>query len=331
MKKQLLLTILCIANLTFAQNTLTFESLTVPASGYFNGATAYSGSGNSEILTYQEGISNLYVNYTAVYDANGDFSYDYWNGFAYSNQTDMTTADWNNYSAYTVNGGGGANNSATYGFVYTYSGDTMTFDNPVILQNIFITNTVWAYKYMTGTDGTGTGTYTTDDYLKLTITAVTDNAGTLGDSSDDTLGASVDFYLADFTNGNSYIIDDWTNVDLSSLGTAVGLKFQIEALDTYTPYYFTMDDLTYEVVTAVNENNLANSVSIFPNPSNGKIAIKNIENANLTIFDLNGRQILSKNNCSFDETFNLSNLDSGIYFVNIQKENNTILKKLILN
>ena len=253
MKKQLLLLAVTFLFLTSCSSdddspsenttTVTFEELAVPDTGYFNGSTAYDvTTGGTQIISYEDNDANFYVNYTAVYN-NGNFQYDYWNGFAYSNQTDLTTASYTNYSAYSPNGGG-ANGSSVYGFVYTYSGDTMTFDQTVKVKSIQITNSVWAYKFMDGSDGTGHD-FTTDDFFKLTITAVLDDNSTLGDSSDDTLGDSIDFYLADFTNGNAYIIGDWTNVDLSTLGNVKGLKFTLEASDPLTPFYFAMDDLVY--------------------------------------------------------------------------------------
>jgi hypothetical protein len=328
MKKQLLLITLLIANFTFAQTTVNFESLTVPASGYFNGATEYAGSGESQIISYEEEMANFYVNYTAVYDNQGDFSYDYWNGFAYSNQTDLNTASYTNYSAYSPNGGG-ANGSTNYGFVYSYSGDTMTFDQVVNVQSIMITNSVWAYKFIDGSDGTGHD-FQAGDYFKLTITAVTDDGGTLGDSGDDTLGNSVDFYLADFTNGNSTIIGDWTNVDLSSLGNVKGLKFSMTATDNYTPYYFAMDDLVYSTTLSVSQNSLVNSIKMYPNPAKNSFSLSNIKNANVEVFALNGKRILAKNNCFNNESFVVSGVETGVYFVRITKDNKVITKKLII-
>jgi hypothetical protein len=321
MKTKLLIAVLFIANMLNAQ--ITFENLTVPAVGYFNGTTEYSGSGTEEIITYEDGIANFYVKYTDT------GTYDYWNGFAYSNQTDLTTASYTNYSAYSSNGGG-ANGSSNYCFVYSYASETMTFDDFVLVPTMQIANSVWGYRYMTGTDGVGTGTYETGDYLKLTITAVTDDNGTLGDNSDDTLGDSIDFYLADFTNGNSYIIDDWTTVDLSSLGNVKGLKFQLSSIDDMTPYYFAMDDIIYETLASTSDNSFANQIEMYPNPTIGKVTLNNVENSTITLIDINGRKVFSKENCLTKETISLQNIHSGIYFVKIENNNQVATKKLIV-
>ena len=327
MKKQLLLFTYFIANFIFAQTTVTFEGLTVPDSGYFNGETEYTATdGSGQIISYEDQMANFYVNYTAVYE-NGDFQYDYWNGFAYSNQTDLNTASYTNYSAYSPNGGG-ANGSSNYAFVYTYSGDTMTFDQTVNVQSVQITNSVWAYKFMDGSDGSGHD-FQTGDYFKLTITAVLDDNGTLGVSGDDTLGNSIDFYLADFTNGNAIIVGDWTNVDLSSLGNVKGLKFEMSASDSYTPYYFAMDDLVYSTTLSTTENDLISNIKMYPNPVNDVLNIQNCKDASITINDLNGKQIYSNTNCNQTEQINLSNYATGVYFAEIQQDNKVAIKKII--
>jgi len=321
MKTKLLIAILFIVTTLNAQ--ITFENLTVPATGYFNGATQYSGSGNEEIITYEDDNANFYVKYTDT------GAYDYWNGFAYSNQTDLTTASYTNYSAYSPNGGG-ANGSSNYCFVYTYASDTMSFDLLGLVGTMQIANSVWGYRYMTGTDGVGTGTYETGDFLKLTITAVLDDNGTLGDDSDDTLGNSINFYLADFTNGNSYIIDDWTNVDLLSLGEVWGLKFQLSSSDTMTPFYFAMDNISFGPAASINDTDFNNSINIYPNPTSKFITIDNLNNASITINDINGRVVLEEKNYSSNTKINLQNINKGIYFVKIENNNQVAIKKLIV-
>ena len=330
MKKQLLLISLFIVNFIFAQTTVNFESLTVPNTGYFNGSTEYTGTNNeAQIISYEQELANFYVNYTAVYDDQGSFSYDYWNGFAYSNQTDLNTASYTNYSAYSPNGGG-ANGSANYAFVYSYSGDTMTFDQTVNIQSVMITNSVWAYKFIDGSDGSGHA-FQTGDYFKLTITAVIDDNGTLGNSGDDTLGNSIDFYLADFTNGNTTIVGDWTNVDLSSLGNVKGLKFTMTATDDYTPFYFAMDDLVYSTTLSENDNTIDNQINIYPNPATNYITIASENPVSVAIFSLNGRRVIQKQQYTNEQPILVSQLSKGIYIVKITDKNKTITKKLILD
>ncbi len=316
MKKTLLITFVFITNIIIAQTIVNFESLTVPASGYFNGSTQYSGSGNQETITFEEAAANFHVNYTDT------GAYDFWSAFAYTNQTDLTTASYTNYSAYSANGGG-ANNSSNYVIAYLYGTESITFDHEVNITSIDIANAVWAYHYMNGSDGVGTGTYTANDYFKMTIT---------GMISGGTLTAPLEFYLADFTNGNSTILSDWATVDLSGFGTVVGLQFQLEAADngTGTPYYFCMDDIVYSNVSAVNDNVFENSISMFPNPANNSVNIQNIKETSLTINDINGKVVFSKKQCLETENIDLQNLNSGVYFVKIKSNEKVAVKKLIV-
>ncbi len=313
MKKIVFISIACITNLFYAQTTINFETLTVPESGFYNGSTDYTGSGESQHITYSEDIANFYVDYTNT----GTF--DFWSGFAYSNQTDLVTASFTNYSAYS-SAGGGANGSSNYGFVFTF-GDTMTFNETVNISSIMVANGVWTYHYMNGTDGSGTGTYVAGDFLKLIITAVFD---------DGTLGETVEFNLADFTNGNAYIIEDWTIIDLSSLGNVSGLKFQLETLDDFTPFYFGLDDIVFTETLGNQDVLLENNISIYPNPTKNRINITNVLNANISISDLNGKVIFRKENCLETEKINFNNSNQGIYFIKIEGENTSILRKLII-
>jgi len=320
MKRNLFLTAVLIALFTNAFNAQTivnFESLIVPDVGYYNGSTDHSGTiGSSETFTFEEDDANFYVTYTQ-----GD-GYGFWNAFAYSNQMDKTTQGYTNYSSYANHnsGGGGANGSLNY--IFSYGGDSIMFDNTVDIQNVKITNSTYAYLYMT--DGSGY-TYTTDDYFILTINGIL---------NDNTVTGSIDFYLADFTNGNSYIIDDWTNVDLSSLGNVDGLKFTFSSSDvgTYginTPLYYCLDNLQYSNIVSV-ENTENNNINIYPNPANSTVNISNVHNRNITINDISGKTVYAKNNCYENEQLNISDFKSGIYFVRIEENNQVFTKKLII-
>ena len=314
MKTKLLIAILMIANFINAQNSIGFETLTVPDTGYFNGSTQYSGSGFQETIMYEEDIANLHVNYTDTGD------YDYWSGFSYTNQTDLTTASYTNYSAYSPNGGG-ANNSNNYVIAYLYGADEITFDREVLPLSIDVTNSVWAYKYMDGSDGS-MHDYTTDDYLKLTITGIL---------TDNTYTTPMDFYLADFTNGNTTIIGDWTTVDLSSFGGVKGLKFELSSSDSYTPFYFCLDNIVYGPTAATNEVAFKNAINLYPNPAQEVLNITAVSNAKIQIYNTNGRLIRVKENCEETEKIDIQNLKAGVYFVKITKENNVVTKKLVIN
>jgi hypothetical protein len=106
-------------------------------------------------------------------------------------------------------------------------------------------------------------------------------------------------------------------------------------------------DATYDNAVAAiplkfNIPNLSNDtfdfdklISVFPNPSNGKVTIKNSGVAlyGVTVTDINGRTITSLNldGAKVDRELNLSfALSAGMYFMTISAENAFTVKKLII-
>ncbi len=81
------------------------------------------------------------------------------------------------------------------------------------------------------------------------------------------------------------------------------------------------------------ENTLAN-VSIYPNPSRGIVNI-NLPEAQektlLKLFDIQGREILSKETLNTSESLAIENLQDGVYLLSIENGENKILKKIVLN
>ncbi|WNM19927.1 zinc-dependent metalloprotease [Flavobacterium capsici] len=86
----------------------------------------------------------------------------------------------------------------------------------------------------------------------------------------------------------------------------------------------------------VNENSLQN-FSLYPNPNNGNFNISFNSNStnkiNVGVFDIRGRSVFSndyQNNGFFNETINLSNIQSGIYLVKVQDGEKQITKKIVV-
>lgn len=295
-----------------SQTTVGFENLTLDPESFYNGSADHSGNiGSTETFYFSDALATFYVDYTL------ETGYDYWSGFSYANQTDLETASYTNYSAYSTTGGGAAG-SSNFVIAYIFGGMQMSFEQPVDLTSMEITNSVWAYKFMTGEDGSGHA-YEADDYFKLTIK---------GKYEDGTFTDEIDFYLGDFTGGNTSIIDDWTQVDLSGFDAVVGLEFQLSALDAWTPFYFCLDNLVYETVIDV-ESSKENSFSIFPNPVKNRFKIQNVVNAIIKITDFTGKNVFTDSITSHNNQIDISKLVSGVYSIQIIEENKTEIKRLI--
>lgn len=80
---------------------------------------------------------------------------------------------------------------------------------------------------------------------------------------------------------------------------------------------------------------LEEEISIFPNPANNNLYIRNNSYINLkdvSIYDVNGRliSIIDVNESSRLKTIDISSLSSGMYFINIKAEDASLTKKLII-
>lgn len=99
---------------------------------------------------------------------------------------------------------------------------------------------------------------------------------------------------------------------------------------------FAFDNVQFSAgnVLSTDEFSLSNALSVYPNPSNnGSFTIKNngvaLQSVNIT--DINGRSIYSTNlnGITSDQVLDL-NLATGLYFVNIQSDEASTIKKLIV-
>ncbi len=229
------------------QTTITFENPTlaqplVGQNAFQNGATL-SPAGSFTISS-------------ATFNNNYDPEFGSWSGWSYSNVTNLDTPGFGNqYAAYSVSGGGtGAGGSANYGVAFGFTGNPSTIGLPVGSRptSIDITNTTYAALSMLNGDAFAKkfgGTSGDDaDFFLLTI------SGT--DAQNQSTG-TVDFYLADYRSSNNaldYIVQNWTTVDLSSLGSNTAqLSFSLDSSDVgafgiNTPTYFAADNIVFTPV-----------------------------------------------------------------------------------
>lgn len=226
--------------LLYSQNEATFEELQLSENEYWNGVTSTYGNW----ATIKEDSVFRFKNHFS----RSDFGYgltESWNGFAYSRMKDDTTAGFTNqYSAITAIG---ADNSENYGVFFLSSGkDTVWLSEASQPDSVFITNATYPYLSMKDGDAFakkfGGETGDEPDWFLLTIIGIHD-----GQHTD-----TIDFYLADFrfeNNEEDYIVDEWTKVDLSGLGTVDMIEFRLSSSDIgdwgmNTPAYFCIDNIS---------------------------------------------------------------------------------------
>lgn len=214
----------------------TFDDLTLAPESYYSPAAS---------TPFTSGAATFTHTYTAAFGT--------WDGWIYSNTTDTTTPGFSNQSS--AYAGSGATGSANYGvffFPFTES-PTVTFAIPSLVSSALLTNTTYTALSMLNGDTFskkfGGASGDDPDYFMLTIVGK--------DASGLTTG-TVDFYLADYRfsdNDLDYIVQDWSPVDLSTLGVVSSLSFAFDSSDVgpfgiNTPLYFALDNLS---VTPVPE------------------------------------------------------------------------------
>ncbi|MEL1247141.1 LamG-like jellyroll fold domain-containing protein [Flavobacterium helocola] len=78
---------------------------------------------------------------------------------------------------------------------------------------------------------------------------------------------------------------------------------------------------------------VASNINIYPNPTNGNvnIMVNNLTNVSVSVYDLNGRQILNKEVSNNTNTIDISNLQTGMYLFRIKSSEGEVVKKVIKN
>jgi hypothetical protein len=265
-----------------SMNLRTLINATLLAGCLWMTLTFLSGTARADIVDFEE--LNVYsVGSGSLYSkgdkGNGDFNSDgwtsrgvhfsnyyendltwgpYWGGSAYSKVNNSTTGGYENQFA--ARPGLGSNGSSQYaifsnGSINGVEGEVViTFGAQANVKSFDISNTSYAYYSMKNGDSWakkfGGDSGNDADFFKLSI------HGYRGG----TVTGTVDFFLADFRsadNSQDYIVSDWTNVGLTSLGTVDSLKFSLHSSDTSTfggfvyintPAYFAMDGLQFSSV-----------------------------------------------------------------------------------
>ena len=91
-------------------------------------------------------------------------------------------------------------------------------------------------------------------------------------------------------------------------------------------------------ILGVDEFSLEESFIVYPNPNNGEFNIKlksrSNQDINVEVFDIRGRSVLNKtytNNGDFNQSINLSDVQSGMYLINVNDGERKATKKIIIN
>ncbi|XZE20923.1 DUF4465 domain-containing protein [Pirellulaceae bacterium SH449] len=217
-----------------------FEELSLSQNSFYNGADAAGGWTSGGVF-----FNNSY-----------NPNWGSWSGFAYSNVVDKTTSGFGNqYAAFaSANPGAGANGSSNYAVAFGGANSFFNMPESSRLISMSVTNTTYTALSMRDGDSFskqfGGLTGNDPDWFRVTFTGFSDVNAT-GSTT-----GSVDFYLADFRfadNSLDYIIDEWTNLSLTSLGIVRSVRLSFSSSDVgawgmNTPAYVALDNLRFAAV-----------------------------------------------------------------------------------
>lgn len=146
------------------------------------------------------------------------------------------------------------------------------------------------------------------------------------------------------TSGSDFVMTDisafeapffgWENilVDLDAYaGQTVRIGIRNEGADHYM---FMVDDFKITTATMGVNDGLSRNFSVSPNPANDYINISNNSNiviSDVIFTDVNGRVVKTAKANSIEVQVNVSDLNAGIYFMNIDSTEGTAVKKFIKN
>lgn len=286
-----------------------FEELTLEPNTHWS-TSERTGSFQSSYLT-------LYSHYDEDYP-----EYPYLEGFVYTNETDVDTYSYTNYSAAVGHGNGNSSNyvNCYMGWYNTsaikidteHSGD---FTN----RGAYFCLPTYVSKYV---DDENAGFVENHKYFSVKITAYAN--GTALDNRE--------VVMADFREDRTYKMDDWTFVDLSWINGADSLYFEALGDDAMTPYYFCMDDFGIQAPEVFIGQSIAESLSIdayFDAAGMLNLSCESRIN-DVYVYDMAGRVVknISVNDNNVSMPFDGVN---GMYIISARTEKGMVACKVINN
>ena len=255
-----LLTVLILAgNMTTlsAQTLFDFESLALPAAGFYQGdpsATApvrdlytvdsfgpspFGGAGEQFIQRINVQQNGQTVDFGNTFDTSfGGF----YSGFAISNTVDTTTPGVaNQYAAFPGSGSGGSSN------YLISSGSESSATASLLFETIDIANTTYTAIATQGDDGNPTPFVSgpladSDGFLDLIISS----PNSQGNAN------QIVVSLADYRSDNDFLSEDWRTIDVSALqSNQLTFSFAGSDVGTFglnTPAYFALDNVVLSAV-----------------------------------------------------------------------------------
>lgn len=182
-------------------------------------------------------------------------------------------------------------------------------------SNLFKVNRFWVFLSANNLNQTVAGTLTITGKLsgvtKYTQTKTTGFATGLGTTNG--------FTLIDLTNLNG---QNYSNIIVDQLQVTIGGAYNYFCLDAFT---WVKDS---GIVLAANEVKTSQKeVSIYPNPTNGPLTIKAVENTKFEVYSQSGQLVKTIEARKGVNETDISELPKGVYIVKSSSESYKIIKR----
>ncbi len=215
-----------------------FNDLTLDGpDSYWNGSDGSGGFYSGDVF-----FTNQYEYYPA-------FDMEAWSGFAYSNiDRPGAGGHTNQYAVYDPGTGrSGAGNYVVAYYVEEGFSDEfrprLSLSSPAEVLDLYVNNTAYTALFIRDGDiDRGFSPFEEGDWYRLHIQGL--------DEGLNPLGSEAVVYLADYRDGQTFIMDEWTPVELASVfgGPVQHIEFRVEGSKTgdwglETPTYFALDDI----------------------------------------------------------------------------------------
>lgn len=130
--------------------------------------------------------------------------------------------------------------------------------------------------------------------------------------------------------------NNWIELPSSNVPTGTEVRDNSIALDNQNVLHYTYRKslvtkcVVYNATLSNQDFEVKPSVALFPNPTSNFFSIETIQPINdVGIYNIQGKRV--KSFTQSHTSYNIEDLTSGLYFVNIETKNGTITKKLIKN
>ena len=133
--------------------------------------------------------------------------------------------------------------------------------------------------------------------------------------------------------GNQFFSGDEIQLEPSDFNNTPGIyEVVLKSIymgQTYTDELLSSFFVYYGIDGVIS--NISDKVSVYPNPVATNLTISNAKDAKLTIMNNLGQTMATIENAENEQTFDVSNLSNGVYFVKIEKDADFSVVKFTVN